>query len=283
MELKDYILEINQKRPVYMPYITAGDPDMDSTVECAVSMIDAGIDVLELGIPFSDPTADGPVIEEAMVRAMAVPTFHVKSVLEVAARIHQARPGVPIVLLTYMNPIIHTFAEIPEEAGEVGTLHASIEGFFKVASQAGVRGMVVPDLPFDEPEAEMMREIGKKYRVSMVAMVAPNTTDKRKKKICKKARGFIYYVTSMGVTGERKELPPEIVEKIQELKDLSGLPVLAGFGISSPDQVKPLMGVADGVIVGSLNQRLIKENGKDAPRALHQASAEFMKALGRAE
>ncbi|MBU44482.1 MAG: tryptophan synthase subunit alpha [Spirochaetaceae bacterium] len=288
MKLQEYIEDRIKKtgRPLYMPYITSGDPDFARTVQYALAMIDGGADVLELGIPFSDPTADGPVIQQAMVRAMARSDFSIDNVLQAAHEIHKQRPEVPIVLLGYLNPILsHFFAELdPENERKADPVldsntgcHLSIDRFLKRAGECGVKGIVIPDLPFDSPEAELFRR--HPSEIALISMVAPNTTPKREKAICKQAQGFIYYVSSLGTTGERKELPPETARKVESLKNASGVPLFVGFGISQPQQARQLAAHVDGVIVGSLNQRIIDEDADQAAEKLKATTQGFVDAL----
>lgn len=288
MKLDSYIRQRirEARRPLYMPYITCGDPDFEHSVRYGVALIDGGADILELGIPFSDPTADGPVIQQAMVRAMARPDFSIDRVLDAAAEIHKQRPDTPIVLLGYLNPILsHFFAELDPEnekkadpvLDENSGCHRSIQRFLERAKQCGVQGIVIPDLPFDSPEAELFRSSAQD--ISLVSMIAPNTQRKREKAICRQAEGFIYYVSSLGTTGERKDLPPETAQKVEELKKESGIPLFVGFGISQPEQARALAAHVDGVIVGSLNQRLIDEDPEAAPGKLTEITQSFVSSL----
>ena len=274
-DLAEYIRNRQQTtgRPVYMPYLTVGDPNFDATVEFALAMVDAGADILELGIPFSDPTADGPVIQAAMVRALAHPDFSLDRIFEVTAKIHAARPDVPLVFLSYVNPVVRGFAR--EGIDE----SASLAMFLDKCRETGVRGLVLPDLPFDQPESTMLREMARARGVSQVLMAAPNTSPARFKAICKNASGFLYYVTSYGVTGERKSLPEDTQANIDRLRAKSGVPILAGFGISRPEQVVPLRSAVDGVIVGSLHHRIIEEQGAGATDRLREATSGFVDAL----
>ncbi len=285
-ELSEYIKERAKSGPVYMPYLTAGDPDFSKTVEYALAMIDQGADLLELGIPFSDPTADGPVIQKAMFRALNNGAFSLEKVFETARAIHEARPQVPLIFLTYLNPILTGFLKrVPgnDALRSQFDVNRNIEDFLKECQNAGIKGVVIPDLPHEQPEARVFRALAPQYGVDQILMIAPNTEKKRFKEICKLAGGFIYNVTSMGVTGERKELPRELGATIRRIKKSSGVPVLAGFGISEPEQVKSLVGILDGIIVGSLNHRIIEEsisgNGtSDAVSALAEKTRGFVEA-----
>ncbi len=272
--LADYIQRRQTRgRPVYMPYLTVGDPNFDATVEFALGMIDAGADLIELGIPFSDPTADGPVIQAAMVRALARPDFSLENVLNAAGRIHAARPEIPLIFLSYLNPVMRGFAGGPGEGD--GLLR-----FLTACRDAGIRGLVLPDLPFDQPEAERLRFLAEPLGIAQILMVTPNTGERRFRGICKHGRGFLYYVTSYGVTGERQELPPDLAESIRRVRTGSKLPVLAGFGINRPDQVRELKSIVDGVIVGSLHHRIIEELAGGAAGRLRETTSAFVEALG---
>lgn len=263
--LETYIREKRKSGPLYMPYLTVGDPDFESTVRFGCAMIEEGADVLELGIPFSDPTADGPVIEAAMVRAMARPDFSLERVFAAAAEIHRTHPLVPLVWLSYMNPV---FCGFPGGVSE----------FLRRSAECGVRGVVIPDLPADQPEAEAFKASGEKYGVAQIFLSAPNTDPERLRAL-RRGGGFIYHVTSYGVTGERKELPPEIKEQIERVRDVTGLPVFAGFGFSTPAQAASVRDSADGVIVGSLHHRLIQEKGTAALEDLRASTRAFVQAL----
>lgn len=253
-----------------MPYLTAGDPDLLSTVRFASAMIKAGADVIELGLPFSDPTADGPVIQAAMVRAMDRPDFSLAAVFRTARAIHDAHPNVPIVGLTYLNPVMNGMpGDTPKErAGS----------FLRQCRESGIIGLVIPDLPFEAPEAAILRELSSSIGVSQVAMVAPNTRKERMKAMRGQAGGFIYYVTSYGVTGARKDLPEDLVARARNASEMIGLPVFAGFGISDPAQVPGLRGI-DGVIVGSLHHSIIEKAKEGAEGELARTTSGFVSAL----
>ena len=266
-------------KSVYMPYITLGDPDFGHSVEFAIGMIDAGADLLELGIPFSDPTADGPVIQEAMVRAMRQADFSMSRVLEATRAINEARPDVPLILLSYFNPIVNGLRPAGSKPGY--RAEEGLIAFLDQARSAGVRGLVIPDLPFDAPESELLRNLVGQYDMQQILMAAPNTGDDRLRSIAAAASGFIYYVTSLGVTGLRSSLPADLGARIDRVRQLSGLPVMAGFGFSEPSQAAALAGAMDGIIVGSLNQRTIAEQGAAAGPALARLTAAFAAASHR--
>jgi len=237
---------------LYMPYLTLGDPDFETSIEIANAMIEAGADILELGIPFSDPTADGPVIQKAMVRSMKHPNFSLNKIFEVTQKIHSQNPDIPLVYLTYFNPV---FKYKKNENTFIG------EAFFKKCEEIGIKALVIPDLPFDSYEfIEIYQSISKSNRnISIIPMIAPNTSEKRIKQILKYGNGFVYYITSLGVTGLRESLPENIKERANLIRKYTSIPIFAGFGINKPEQANELKSIFDGVIVGSLNHKIIEE------------------------
>lgn len=271
MRLKQIMSE--KGRPLYMPYLTLGDPSFKASVEIAGAMLRGGADVLELGIPFSDPTADGPVIQKAMVRSMSASDFSIDAVFETTEKIHALQPETPLVFLTYLNPVLSGFAASSADEQE------SAVRFFERSARAGIRGLVIPDLPYDSKEARLLARLGAMAGVEIVGMIAPNTSPKRLKEIAAAARGFIYYVTSHGVTGERSELPADLVERLEQVRKLSGVPVFAGFGISRPEQAATLVGHVDGVIAGSVHHRIIEEDAVTAAAKIEQLTRDFTAAL----
>lgn len=274
--LSEFIRERSTNGPIYMPYLTVGDPDFESTVEFAVGMIDAGAELLELGIPFSDPTADGPTIEAAMVRSISQPDFSIQKVFEITRQIHAARPATPLIYLSYANPVLNGFNDASDLAEY--DVRRNINRFLEHCQSAGVQAVVIPDLPHDQPEAELFRELAGQYCLSQILMVAPNTGEARLAEICKYAQGFIYYVTSLGVTGMQGALPVDLQDRVRHVRETSGVPVLAGFGISKVEQVAPLRDVLDGIIVGSKNHSVIAELGKKAGAELNRITAGFVAA-----
>ncbi len=237
---------------LYMPYITLGDPDFETSIKIANAMIEAGADILELGIPFSDPTADGPVIQKAMVRAMKHHNFSLNKIFEITQKIHSQNPNIPLVYLTYFNPV---FKFKKKENTFIG------EAFFKKCEDIGIKALVIPDLPFDSYEfIEIYQHINKNnINISIIPMIAPNTSEKRIKKILKKGSGFVYYITSLGVTGIRDTLPENIKDRANLIRKYTSIPIFAGFGINKPEQVIELKTIFDGVIVGSLNHKIIED------------------------
>ncbi|MBI2184136.1 MAG: tryptophan synthase subunit alpha [Thaumarchaeota archaeon] len=214
-------------------FTTAGDPDPKGSMKIAQALIDGGVDVLELGIPFSDPIADGPSIQQSSSRALSSGTTP-QTVLDMARQLKPQR-NIPIVLLTYYNIIYHT----------------GLEQFFAKAKERRVDGIVVPDLPIDE--ADEYRAAANKAKVGTIFLATPATPDPRLKRIVECSSGFIYLVSVYGVTGARSEIQNITLETLQRVKRLTDLPVAVGFGVSKPEHVEKLVSSgADGVIVGSL-------------------------------
>jgi tryptophan synthase alpha chain len=231
-------------RAAFIPFIMAGDPDLGTTASLLEALAAGGADVIELGVPFSDPIADGPVNQRAAVRALATGT-KLSAILQLVAR-HRDKLGIPIVLFTYFNPI-----------------HArGVERFAEQAAASGVDGVLCVDLPPDEGEREFipaMREQG----VDTIFLLAPTSTRDRVNKVAACSSGFIYYVSRTGVTGERAALPSELVRDVKKLRKRLGQPLVVGFGLSTPEQVAAVGEIADGVVVGSALVRLIEEKGGD--------------------
>jgi len=230
----------SDKRKAFIPYICAGDPTLDRTVEIALALAGAGADIMELGLPFSDPLADGIVNQLAAQRALAGGAS-VRKVLDCVSNIRRASQ-IPIVLYTYMNPIFQF----------------GWNEFHLAAKTAGVDGLLILDLP---PEEEIETPVSDLYHVRLVA---PTTPPERMHRIAEKARGFIYYVSREGVTGSRDSLASSLGERVAEIRKVSSLPIAVGFGISTPDQAREVAKVADAVVVGSAIVNQIAEYGDAA-------------------
>lgn len=229
-------------KKVFIPFITAGDPNLEITEQLVLTMAKAGADMIELGIPFSDPVAEGPVIQEADYRALNSGTTTDK-IFEMITRVRQAC-DIPLLFMTYINPI-YTYGK---------------ERFMENCKKAGIDGVIVPDLPFEEKEE--LLPYCKKYGVTLISMIAP-TSKERIEKIAKEAEGFLYCVSSMGVTGVRKVIGNHVRDMIDSVKKCSNIPCAIGFGISTSEQAKAMAAIADGVIVGSAIVKIIAEYGKD--------------------
>ena len=227
----------SEKRKGFIPYICAGDPSLATTVDLALALEKAGADLVELGLPFSDPLADGIVNQLAAQRALAAGAT-VRGVFDCVREIRKSSQ-VPIVLYSYLNPIFQF----------------GLEKFHREAEAAGVDGLLILDLP---PEEDV--DVGAGDLVH-IRLVAPTTPAERMKKIAAAAKGFIYYVSREGVTGARETIAASLAETIAELRKLSGLPIAVGFGISKPEQAREVARHADAVVVGSAIVDLIAKHG----------------------
>lgn len=231
----------------FIAFLTAGDPSAECTVNYILEMEKAGADLIEIGIPFSDPTAEGVVIQEASLRALkgGMTTEGVFQIVEEVRKKSQ----VPLALMTYLNPVFHY----------------GYEAFFSRCQSLGVDGIIVPDLPFEEKrEAE---EVAARFGVDVISLIAP-TSKERIRLIAKEAKGFIYVVSSMGVTGVRSQITTDIAGMVKEIRAVTDTPCAIGFGISTPEQAAEMAGYADGVIVGSAIVKQIEKYGEKAEEAL---------------
>lgn len=226
----------------FIPFITAGDPTLEITEKLIHEMSRAGADLIELGIPFSDPIAEGPVIQSADVRALESGTTTDK-IFDMVKRVRETN-DVPLAFMTYVNPI---FSYGPER-------------FMKNCREAEVCAVIVPDLPFEERNE--LLPFCKENSVTLISMIAPTSND-RIRMIAKEAEGFIYCVSSMGVTGMRKTLGNDAEEMVRLVKEVKDIPCAIGFGISNPEQAKKMAAISDGVIVGSAIVKIIEEYGAD--------------------
>jgi len=247
-------------KTAFIPYITAGDPSLDQTEAVVYALERAGADILELGIPFSDPVGDGPAIQAAAQRALErdITTSHI---FELTARIRK-NSALPVLLFTYFNPV----------------LAYGIQRFAEDAAAAGADGVLCVDLPPEE--ADDYKDAMDGAGLATVFLTAPTTTDERLKAIAKRCSGFVYYVSRLGVTGEQQELQADLDQAVARIKAHTDKPVAVGFGISKPEHAKAVAGLADGVVVGSAIVRLIGETG-DSP-ALAQAVEDFAASLAAA-
>ena len=227
-----------------IPFITAGDPDLATTKALALEMADKGADLLELGIPFSDPLADGPTIQAASNRAVQG-GIHLKEVLELAGEIRR-ETEIPLILMGYYNPI----------------LQYGLERTAREAADQGVDGFIIPDLPPEE--AAPWRVAAAKAGVATIFLAAPTSGAERIKHMARLTRGFLYYVSVTGITGARTELPSDLVAALKEVRSLVKCPLAVGFGISTPEQVRWLAPYVDGIVVGSaIVQRVAKLKGQE--------------------
>ena len=233
--------ELKRKRKkAFIAFITAGDPNLKSTEQLVLAFEKAGVDIVEIGVPFSDPLADGPTIQAASQRALQK-DVNLDQILNLVGRIRKSSQ-IPIALMTYYNPIFFYN-----------------EGrFLSKAKACGVDGIIVPDLPPEE--ARDLIRLAKRQDISTVFFVSPTTTAKRMKLVAQASSGFIYYVSLTGVTGSRSKLPSSISGQIKLLKRITKKPVCVGFGISTPQQARAVAKFSDGVIVGSAIVSAIERN-----------------------
>lgn len=227
----------------FIPFVTCGDPDLETTANIVRAMAEAGADLIELGIPFSDPTAEGPVIQSANVRALSAGT----TTDRIFDLVQDLRKDVtiPMVFMTYANVVFSYGAE----------------KFISTCQEIGIDGLILPDIPYEEKDE--FDPICKRYGVDLISMVAPTSED-RIAMVAKEASGFIYVVSSLGVTGVRSEITTDIGAMVQLIRANSSCPCAVGFGISTPEQAKKMAGLADGAIVGSAIVKLIAQYGREA-------------------
>jgi tryptophan synthase alpha chain len=243
----------DEGRAALMPYMMAGYPDRESSLAVAAAYADSGADLIELGVPFSDPLADGPTIHAAATEALAAGAT-LATALEICKSVADR---VPVVFMVYANMVL---------------AHGGATEFARIAAAAGASGAIVPDLPLGQ--AEDVREAFAAAGLALVPLVAPTTPDERRAEICAVAKGFVYVVSTVGTTGERKELPAELAQLVAATKADSEVPVAVGFGIGTPEQAAQVGEIADGVIVGSRLVRAAGEGGSPAGAA--DAVASFL-------
>ena len=244
--MTDKILNSFKKNPngkAFITFITAGDPDIDSTYDFILKMADAGADIIEIGIPFSDPVAEGPVIQNANVRALKA-GITTDKVFEMVKKVRE-KSDVTLCFMTYANLIFHY----------------GYDKFFAKCQEIGISAVIVPDMPYEEKEE--MESISLKYDVAFISMVAPTSED-RVRMIAREAKGFIYVVSSMGVTGVRSDISTDLKPIIGHIREVTDTPCAIGFGISNPEQAEKMAGISDGAIVGSAIVRIVEKYGKEA-------------------
>jgi len=222
-------------------FITAGDPDLETTAELITEIQEAGADIIELGVPFSDPMADGPTIQLSSERALASGTTLTK-ILEMVARVRE-RTEIPIILMGYFNPV----------------LSYGLERFARDAVEAGVDGVLLVDLPPEESDAEGFTSVARERGLDIIFLLAPTSDDDRIGRVVKRGRGFLYYVSVTGVTGARKDISASLGQEVQRIRNAVALPLVVGFGISDPEQAGSVASLGDGAVVGSALVKLFAE------------------------
>ena len=238
----------------FIPFVTCGDPDLETTAALVRTMAEAGADLIELGIPFSDPTAEGPVIQGANMRALAggVTTDKIFDMVRDLRR----DITVPMVFMTYAN-VVFTY----------GT-----ERFVSVCRDIGMDGLILPDLPFEEKDE--FAPVCRAYGIDIISLVAPTSAD-RIAMIAREAEGFLYVVSSLGVTGTRSEITTDLASIIRVVRENTSIPCAIGFGISTPEQARIMAALSDGVIVGSASVRLVEQYGREAVPYVREYVAEM--------
>ena len=233
----------------FIPFITCGDPDLETTVRVVRAAVKNGADLIELGIPFSDPTAEGPVIQEANVRALSggVTTDRIFDMV----RELRKEISIPMVFMTYAN-VVYSY-------------HWDQEAFIRNASECGIDGLILPDLPYEEKEE--FHGLCEKYGIDLISMIA------------KEAEGFIYVVSSLGVTGVRSEIRTDIRSIVEQIRNVTDVPCAVGFGISTPEQAARMAALSDGAITGSAIVKLIARYGKEAAEPVGKFIGEMKDAL----
>lgn len=238
----------------FIAFITCGDPDLETTAAAVRAAVENGADLIELGIPFSDPTAEGPVIQGANLRALSG-GITTDKVFDFVREIRRD-VSVPMVFMTYAN-VVFSYGS---------------ERFISTCKEIGIDGLILPDIPFEEKDE--FQPICKKYGVDLISLIAP-TSQNRIATIAKEAEGFLYIVSSLGVTGTRSEIETDLGEMVKLVRENANIPCAIGFGISTPEQAKHMADIADGAIVGSAIVKLLEKHGKDAPRYI----GEYVKSM----
>lgn len=241
----------------FIAFITCGDPDLETTAKVVRAAAENGADLIELGIPFSDPTAEGPVIQGANLRALTGDITTDK----IFAFVKELRRDVkvPMVFMTYANVVFSYGAE----------------KFISTCREIEIDGLILPDLPFEEKEE--FQPLCRQYDINLISLIAP-TSENRIAMIAKEAEGFVYIVSSLGVTGTRSEIKTDLASIINVVRENTDVPCVIGFGISTPEQAKKMADISDGAIVGSAIIKLLEKHGKDAPKYV----GEYVKSMKNA-
>lgn len=233
-----------ENRPALIVYITAGYPDISFTKDFALRLQDTGVDLIEIGVPFSDPIADGPVIQQASQKALEN-NVNLHSIFDMCCDMKE-KLQIPYLLMSYYNPVFKY----------------GLENFARDSAENGVSGVIIPDLPFEE--SSDLRSVLLRYSIDQILFVSSTTSLKRRQKILDAASGFVYYIAVFGVTGVRDSLPEQTYQDVALLKEMSKIPVAVGFGISNQQQVRRLRTCADGIIIGSFVMSQIMEKNYES-------------------
>lgn len=243
----------------FIPFVTAGDPSLDKTEEFLKELIKAGASIIEVGIPFSDPIAEGNTIMEADIRALSAGTT-LNKIFDMLRHFRQSEPDFPLVFMTYLNPV---FAY-------------GYDNFFKLCKELKIVGIIIPDLPYEEKEE--VKKVASKYDVAVISLIAP-TSKQRIKMIASEAEGFIYLVSSLGVTGVRDSIKTDVNSIALEIKKYTDLPVCVGFGIKNEESAKKMTEVADGAIIGSAIVNIIAKYKDDSAKYIYDFAKSIVDAI----
>lgn len=249
----------SKKKAAFIPFLTAGDPDLETTKSLILEFEKRGADIIELGIPFSDPIADGPIIQASYYRAL-VKGLRVSRVFDMISEIRN-ESEIPIVAMVSYSMVY-----------KIG-----YQSFIERALKAGLDGLTIPDLPVEENQE--IFELAGKSDFKIICFIAPTTTDQRMALITQKTQGFLYYISVVGITGVRDKLPEDIIQNIHKLKQMTSIPVAVGFGVSTPEHARMIGSVADGVIVGSAIVKEIEKHTNQPLEKLVVSVGEFIEKL----
>ncbi|MDR3253602.1 MAG: tryptophan synthase subunit alpha [Endomicrobium sp.] len=252
------ISEIFKNKKVLITYLTAGDPSLDKTEDYILAMAENGADIIEIGIPFSDPIAEGKTIQNAMSRALSK-NINLDYIFNMVVNVKK-KSKIPLMFMTYLNPL----------------LSYGYERFFKRCRWTGISGIIIPDMPFEE-QGEI-KEFTDKYGIAVINLIAP-TSEERINILAKQAKGFIYLVSSLGVTGMRNRITTDISAIVSKIKKATDTPIAVGFGISSAEQAKDMAKLADGVIIGSAIVKIIAENKENTAAELAKYVSDIKRSI----
>ncbi len=255
INFKNYI----KRKKAFVPFITAGDPSLDKTKEFIKALIEAGSTIIEIGIPFSDPIAEGKTIMEADERALKGGTTTDK-IFEMVKEIRIDYPNFPLVFMTYLNPVFVY----------------GYDKFFKKCQEVNICGIILADLSFEEKHE--VSDVASKYDVAVISLIAPTSLD-RIEHIAKEAEGFVYLVSSLGVTGVRESITSDVEGNAKKIKEFTDIPVFVGFGIKDKEQARKMASVSDGAIIGSAIENIIAKYGNDSTKYIYNYAKEIVDEL----